>query len=97
MGRVHSYLASFALVGAFAVSSTSSWAEDWSGAYVGVNAGFAWGNSNATTATDCPATAPPGYVCGLDNPASLVNLPVVDAAGSGTMNPAGLTGGLQAG
>ena len=69
---------------------------NWSGFYVGGNAGFAWGNSDATTTTDCPATNPPGYVCSQNTP-STPNVSVVDAAGSGTSHPNGFTGGGQAG
>ena len=69
---------------------------NWSGFYVGGNAGFAWGHSDATTTTDCPATNPPGYICS-QNTASSANVSVVDAAGSGTLHPNGFTGGGQAG
>jgi outer membrane immunogenic protein len=88
---------SLAVVGLILVFSTPSSAQNWSGYYLGANVGYAWGTSNATTITGCPSTAPPGYVCGLDFPASLANLPVVDGAGSGRMHPSSATGSLVAG
>jgi outer membrane immunogenic protein len=69
----------------------------WSGSYVGLNVGFAWGTSNATTTTGCPGEAPPGYVCELNTPGSLANAPVVDGAGSGSMNLSGAIGGIEVG
>lgn len=96
MGQLYSYLGSLALVGSlFAYGSPAS-AENWSGPYVGINAGFAWADSNAATSTGCPATNPPGYICSIST-GSFANAAIVDAAGSGSMHPDGVTGGFQAG
>jgi outer membrane immunogenic protein len=70
---------------------------DWTGFYAGANAGWAGGKSDAATTTGCPTTAPPGWVCATTIPGSLANLPVLDAAGSGTLHSDGFTGGIEAG
>ena len=73
-------------------------AYSWTGWYVGLNAGYAWGNADATAATSCAVPAGTGYFCdagtgaaGLARGASIV------ATGSGSINPNGFTGGIQAG
>src|SRR4051794_21204071 len=58
----------------------------WSGAYVGFNVGYAWGSSHATTSVADPGT----YFL----PASVAQ---IAAAGAGTVNSKGFTGGVQAG
>jgi outer membrane immunogenic protein len=62
-------------------------AYSWSGFYVGVNAGGAWGKSDATTTT---VLVLPGYF----DPTSV---PAVNAVGVQTINPSAFTGGVQAG
>jgi outer membrane immunogenic protein len=69
----------------------------WTGFYVGGNVGYAWAHSDATASVDCPATVPPGWVCALNLPESLPNIPALNAAGSGSLDPRGFTGGIQAG
>ncbi len=81
---------------AFAEAPASP-ANDWSGFYIGANAGGAWGNSDATTTTDCnsPIT-PPSYFCSASG-AGAANAVAVGAAGTGSINASGFIGGVQAG
>lgn len=60
---------------------------NWSGFYVGLNAGGAFGHAHDETATVFSTT---GYF----TPASV---PAIASAGDQTMNKAGFTGGIQAG
>lgn len=70
---------------AAAQAQQASPAYNWSGFYLGLNAGGAWGRANATT------SAPSGdYLPAPDNT-------LVAAAGTGSMSGSGFTGGVQAG
>ena len=60
---------------------------NWTGFYVGVNAGGAWNTSNATTAT---VFSPTGYF-------ALTSVPAIAIAGNQNINRSGFTGGLTAG
>lgn len=62
-------------------------AYDWSGFYVGANAGGAWGSFDPTTSTVYSST---GYF-------GPTIVPSVNAAGIQSIKPAGFTGGLEAG
>lgn len=86
-----------ASVSSIALSATAQAQQvyNWTGFYAGVNAGWAWSRSDASTGADCSAPAsPPGYLCttGFSAPAVLVT-----AAGSGSLDGDGFTGGVQAG
>jgi len=71
-------------------------AVNWSGFYAGLNAGGAWGRSNATT--DLPCTnAPNSYLCKSDSPSTLLNGVLVGGSGTGAGNASGATFGAQAG
>jgi outer membrane immunogenic protein len=59
----------------------------WTGAYIGLNAGYAWGDSEVATTT---IFDPAGYFV----PSSV---PAIAAAGAQTINPNGFTGGGQIG
>jgi outer membrane immunogenic protein len=62
-------------------------AYNWTGFYIGVNAGGAWANFDPTTST---VFSPTGYF-------ALSSVPAIAAAGLQTSNPSGFTGGGQAG
>src|SRR6266849_2004296 len=59
----------------------------WTGAYIGVNAGYAWGDSEVATST---VFSPAGYF-------ALSSVSAIAAAGAQTINPNGFTGGGQIG
>ena len=61
-------------------------AYNWSGFYVGANAGYAWGKSDVTAAAAGP---PAGF--------SAVVKPYLDTNGTFGLNPKGFVGGAQAG
>jgi outer membrane immunogenic protein len=65
---------------------------DWTGFYIGVNAGYAWGHSDVASTFVCPAALP--AFCTYNIPE---NLAAISAAGTGTLEPRGFTGGGQAG
>lgn len=60
---------------------------DWTGFYVGANAGGAWGRSDPSTTT---VLSPAGYF-------NATSVPVVNAAGLQSTRPSGFTGGVEAG
>jgi outer membrane immunogenic protein len=68
----------------------------WTGFYVGVNAGGAWGHSSFSTDPGCNRVAATGSVF-CNTGAFAPNGPVVAAAGSGSFSPASFTGGAQVG
>ncbi len=59
----------------------------WTGAYIGLNAGYAWGDSEVATTT---IFDPAGYFVAS-------SVPAIAAAGAQTINPNGFTGGGQIG
>jgi outer membrane immunogenic protein len=63
---------------------------NWTGFYVGLNAGYAWGDSNHDSTFTCPVAG----TCPVNVPA---NQALFAAIGSGSLSPAGFTGGAQAG
>ena len=66
---------------------------NWSGFYVGLNAGAAWGDARASTSMTCiddPGTVP---TCPFTQP----QFAAIGAAGTGTLTDRGFTGGAQAG
>jgi outer membrane immunogenic protein len=71
-------------------------AYNWTGWYVGANAGAVWGESDVTSSAPCTATrSPPGYFCTTTN--GLANGAAVGTAGTGSLSGNGFTGGVQAG
>ena len=70
---------------------------NWTGFYVGVNAGEAWARSDLTTTVSC-AAPPPGffnYFCGPGF--GQANAAAVAAAGTGSITASAFTGGGQVG
>ena len=64
---------------------------NWTGFYIGANAGYAQGRANTSSVFDCPAG---GGSCDLNFPQ---NLAVVSAQGTGSLNKGSFIGGGQAG
>lgn len=72
-------------------AATQATAEQrWTGAYVGANAGYSWGEADYSTTFPCVFPAN----CTLTNPA---NIAAVEAGSSGSINVDGATLGIQAG
>ncbi len=98
MNRLNPRLAAAALasVSALALSaSAQAQVYNWSGFYIGANAGAAWSGADATSSVPCPAaTFGPGYFCLATSPA---NGAAVSASGTGSLSNTGFTGGVQAG
>jgi outer membrane immunogenic protein len=67
---------------------------NWTGWYIGANAGAAWGRSDVTTTAICPAVTP-WYFCRVGF--GEANGAAVSAAGTGSLSDTGFTGGVQAG
>ena len=68
----------------------------WTGFYIGLNAGGAWGRSDISTSADCSPAPGTGYICdsagtGAANAAALV------ASGTGRIDSSAFTGGIEAG
>ncbi|MGE0651601.1 MAG: outer membrane protein [Alphaproteobacteria bacterium] len=72
-------------------------AAPFAGAYVGVNAGGAFGSSHHKTDPGCPPAAANAVFCGAAPDASAVNGTAVGGSGSGDFSSTGFTGGIQAG
>ena len=62
-------------------------AYSWTGPYIGLNAGYGWGNSNVKTSTEF---SPVGYF-------ATTSVTSINHAGSGDLSPSGFVGGLQGG
>jgi outer membrane immunogenic protein len=71
----------------------------WTGAYVGLNVGAAWGRSNAQASVTCPPNLgiTNGYFCSSPPGPDQANALAVTTAGSGSLNSQGATGGFEAG
>jgi outer membrane immunogenic protein len=77
-----------------AASSPASTAQNWSGFYVGANAGADWAYSgDPSTSASCAGA--PGFVNG--SYFACADIPGVNAIGTGSMSGSGFTGGMQAG
>lgn len=68
---------------------------NWAGFYVGLNAGGAWGKADPNTNASCAAA--PGFGLGYWVPLGCGNVPLVDAAGSGSASKSAFIGGGQVG
>src|ERR1041385_3775132 len=69
---------------------------NWTGFYIGLNAGGAWSSSSTNTFSDCNSNAGQinYYFC---FPTDSTNGTAVNAAGSGTIKASGFTGGVELG
>jgi outer membrane immunogenic protein len=67
------------------------------GAYIGVNAGAAWGSSGYSTNPGCVPDGANGVFCESAPDPSAINGAAVAASGTGDLASAGFTGGIQAG
>jgi len=68
---------------------------NWTGFYIGANAGGAWGRSGTSTSLPCNnTTVPPAYLCRPGDPGEA---PGVAVDGTGKVSGTGFTGGVQAG
>ena len=86
----------FALV----VLSASTRAErpgPFSGPYVGINAGIAWGSSGYATNPGCPPLAVDATFCNAAPDPSVANGVAVAASGTGSLSATGFAGGVQTG
>src|SRR5436190_13780605 len=66
---------------------------NWTGFYIGANAGAAWGRSHAITSVICDGH-PGSYICGTTPTTASQS---VSASGTGRLRDSGFTGGGQAG
>ena len=62
-------------------------AYNWTGPYIGLNAGYAWGHSDVATSTQF---SPVGYF-------ATSSVPSIADSGHGSLSPSGFAGGLQGG
>ncbi len=104
MKRSYSRVAGVALasVSALAISvgaRAHAQAFNWTGFYLGANAGGLWGHSDVTSSAPCTAALlggpNAGYFCTMTT--GLANGAAVGAAGTGSLSGSGFTGGVQAG
>ena len=73
---------------------------NWSGFYVGINGGAAWGDARARTSAVCTDTTPvppDGLGAGVDCPFAADQVAAVGPIGSGSLSDRGILGGVQAG
>lgn len=68
----------------------------FAGAYIGLNAGAAWGSSGYATDPGCPPDAVDAVFCNSGSP-SASNGAAVANSGTGTLSSSGFTGGIQGG
>ena len=90
----------FASVGAMSAAQPAlAQSNNWTGFYLGLNAGAVWSDGDLRLSATCPASVGPqvGYFCESTTPASLANAAAVGAAGTGSGSGTGFTGGVQAG
>ena len=79
-------LASLLILGATGTASAQA-AANWTGFYLGVNAGYGFGKSDVSTET---VFSPTGYF-------ATASIPQIQASGAGHVSPKGFTGGLTFG
>lgn len=67
------------------------------GAYIGLNAGAAWGSSGYTTDPGCPDPSVDAVFCNTPPSSAAVNGTAVASSGTGKLTSTGFTGGVQGG
>jgi outer membrane immunogenic protein len=93
------FLASASASALLAATPALAQKPSWTGAYVGLNVGAAWGRSNTQTSVTCPPNLgiTNGYLCSSPPGPDQANALAVSTAGSGLLNSQGATGGFEAG
>jgi outer membrane immunogenic protein len=82
---------------AAAIPARAESPSNFAGAYIGLNAGAAWGTSNFATNPNCPPDPAGAVFCNAaPDPTAALGSPVA-ASGTGTLSPFGFTGGVQGG
>jgi outer membrane immunogenic protein len=90
-------LAIMTLSALFALSDTARADGPFSGFYIGVNAGGAWGRTSFATNPNCPPSAIDATFCNASPDPSAPNGTAVATSGTGKLSPNGFAGGVQAG
>jgi outer membrane immunogenic protein len=85
------------VVALFVLSTPARADGPFSGPYIGVNAGGAWGRSSFATNPNCPPAIIGATFCNASPDPSAPNGVAVAASGTGRLSPSGFTGGVQAG
>lgn len=96
-GWCRAALAAMTLSALFALSDSARADGAFSGFYIGVNAGGAWGRTGFATNPNCPPSAINAVFCNSTPDPSAPNGIAVAASGSGKLSPSGFAGGVQAG
>jgi outer membrane immunogenic protein len=86
-----------ALVATGSAASAQTSPNAFGGAYIGLNAGAAWGSSSYATDPGCPPSAANAPFCGAAPDPSASNGTAVAASGTGDLSSTGFTGGIQGG
>jgi outer membrane immunogenic protein len=91
------YRAALAAATVIALSTSAQADGAFSGPYVGVNAGKAWGRTSFATNPNCPPAPLDATFCNSSPDPTATNGVAVAASGTGRLSPSGFTGGVQAG
>lgn len=97
MRTIFTAVVSVALLSVVAPVHAGEPAARFGGAYIGVNAGAAWGSSRFSTDPGCVLDSANGVFCVVAPDPSVVNGTAVSASGSGRLSSSGFTGGVQGG
>ena len=89
-------IAAATVVAVVSTSVSAGPAPSFGGAYVGLNAGAAWGSSGYATDPGCPPSATLAPFCGAAPDPSSANGTAVATSGTSTLSSTRFTGGAQA-